>query len=463
MDNQLLPTTEGVTFWIYCSKFGGFLSQVAGVTTTMATFVPPLFFKPSAVKNEQLSVLTIVRAALTDDIKPQDIDGVQIIRGMWRIYASSFDARHRLLLQGLNFGDLHVQLQESGNTSAKESASVEKIIIKGVPLNEDNQVILDTLACYDQVEIVSKVYYCYERSSDDLLCAKNGDRYVFVKSPVVPILPRTLSHSIHEITCVHTKQVCLVCKDTDHQPGTQACPAFDPEASHITLRGQDTILSNYCQCSEGCKVQYKNHSFHTGVQAFQFERLNCNGYRKLAKQICETDSVSKTHRLSLRLAEEDTSQEWKLSQQQVMVDVLSARAQSCEHFQTSLLATGEETLAEATWNSFWGAGLPANLLRNTKQSFWPGSNNFGKALMEVRQQLRLASTEESFELENSITASDSGLDSPGSRSGELQAELSPLDKIKCKVRTQSKCIGKSSQVPRYKLLKRSFSKSGGRG
>ncbi len=50
--------------------------------------------------------------------------------------------------------------------------------------------------------------------------------------------------------------------------------------------------------------------------------------------------------------------------------------------------TAKVVLVEATTNSFWGFDLPPDQTRHTLSDYWPGKNNMGKILVQLREDLQ---------------------------------------------------------------------------
>ena len=74
-----------------------------------------------------------------------------------------------------------------------------------------------------------------------------------------------------------------------------------------------------------------------------------------------------------------------------MVDILKLKFSQNQELKTLLLSTDDSILVEASsYDNIWGIGLNESDAKNTKMEDWPGQNLLGKALMEVRDFLRLS-------------------------------------------------------------------------
>ena len=88
-------------------------------------------------------------------------------------------------------------------------------------------------------------------SNGDLTNFKNGDRFVFVKAPVWPLLPK-VAH-IADVHCkvYHDGQFkphCSVCNVAGHRDGDADCQARNQGPKIIPFRSQNSIFSNFYMC-----------------------------------------------------------------------------------------------------------------------------------------------------------------------------------------------------------------------
>ena len=68
-----------------------------------------------------------------------------------------------------------------------------------------------------------------------------------------------------------------------------------------------------------------------------------------------------------------TTPDWSAIKQEMMKQVLEAKAKSCPEFKITLLKTEINILAEAVHGDYyWSTGLDKNLLMSTKKRYWPG-------------------------------------------------------------------------------------------
>ena len=94
-------------------------------------------------------------------------------------------------------------------------------------------------------------------------------------------------------------------------------------------------------------------------------------------------------RLSHRIPKEQENLEWRKGEIKVLHDVVMQKFESNPALRQKLLDTGDQPLYEATGDKRWRTGH-----WNQKQLFGTerqtGTNEFGKLLVELRQEIRLA-------------------------------------------------------------------------
>ena len=69
----------------------------------------------------------------------------------------------------------------------------------------------------------------------------------------------------------------------------------------------------------------------------------------------------------------------------------------------------DKILVEGTRHNFWGSGLSFRETISTLPNQWPGSNELGKALMELRQSLHLLNSSEKQAPKRTVLIGDSNL------------------------------------------------------
>ena len=208
----------------------------------------------------------------------ETIIGAQIIRGLWRIYPASREARSALLVKGLHLRNTMLQLgstnpfilrDSSGSEKEKEST---KVWFDGVPISVAESEFEDALQ-KNGCELRSNITMERARDQDGKLTRfLTGRRFVFITVPSKPldknmtvnffnagvyhreqklmqrkvICSKCLKEGHHMSVCVE-EIVCRACKKTGHKRGDVNCElTSEPSAEDrgaYRLENQETNRS----------------------------------------------------------------------------------------------------------------------------------------------------------------------------------------------------------------------------
>jgi ribA/ribD-fused uncharacterized protein len=81
---------------------------------------------------------------------------------------------------------------------------------------------------------------------------------------------------------------------------------------------------------------------------------------------------------------------WDQKKFQIMVDILILKFSQNQDLKILLLSTNDSFIVEASpYDNIWGIGLNKFDAMKIKMDDWPGENLLGKALMQVREILRI--------------------------------------------------------------------------
>ena len=239
----------------------------------MSESIHPVFLKrrdiPS-VGDGEVSVLEMCLAA--ERVSGSGtIVGAQLIRGLWRIYPSTREARNTLLIQGLKLKNVMIKVSDdnpftvrdfSGTTGLEKPTT--KVFINDVPISVADAEIEHSLVALG-CELRSDVKKQRARDNDGKLTRfLTGGRFVFITVPVTP-LEKTVKVSIFSASVYHKEQkneprnvfcskcltaghhmsqceneiVCRECKQSGHKRGSPTCPAFDQGTSAASGASKD--------------------------------------------------------------------------------------------------------------------------------------------------------------------------------------------------------------------------------
>jgi hypothetical protein len=143
-------------------------------------------------------------------------------------------------------------------------------------------------------------------------------------------------------------------------------------------------LSNW----HNCIFQYKGEVFHNTEQAFMWEKAKFFGDAEIAKEIIKTPNPKENKALGRKIRGFD-SERWMIAAFPIMVAVNFAKYHQNPKLLEILQSTGDKIIVEASpYDKIWGIGIhweDDDCLDETK---WKGMNLLGKALVEVRKQLK---------------------------------------------------------------------------
>lgn len=128
-------------------------------------------------------------------------------------------------------------------------------------------------------------------------------------------------------------------------------------------------------------------AFSSMEQYMMYKKAVCFKDAVVAKQILETDNVSKIKELG-RLVSGYDDNYWSGIRQIVVYQGLLEKFKQNNDLQNKLLFTGDAILAEcAVKDKIWGIGLAMNDADRLNQAKWKGQNLLGYTLMMVRDGL----------------------------------------------------------------------------
>ena len=199
--------------------------------------------------------------------------GAQDIKGLWRIYPATKEARNELLIKGIIVRDVSVTLHETNPFSIRDDGVERpstKVFIDGIPISVADSEIehsLVKLGC----ELRSAIKHERARDSDGKLTRFiTGKRFVFITIPTTPleksmlvsvftasvyhkeqravkktvVCSKCLSTGHHVSSCVN-EVVCRTCKQTGHKRGDPVCdPNSVSRNNNNTHRSQQASVKN---------------------------------------------------------------------------------------------------------------------------------------------------------------------------------------------------------------------------
>ena len=380
--------------------------------STPSGFIPPVFLKQSDLRdvigNKRLSVYEMC-LIVADVVTEACVDGCQPMRGLWRIYATTPEARQKLINEGLTVNSISLSLYSSNPFSTGISdpeQDVVKITIKDLPLSYSNEDIGRTLTQMG-AELTSDVKYGYVRDQKNHVTKfKSGDRFVYADNEHMKSNPLPRFHIIGSFQCrifhdgqAQNQKVCTNCFGDDHF--TSRCQ--NPRACKVCH------LPGHCEGQPGCKYyepqvdvhpfggrfdELSNHYMHnfkhndiivkSSEHAYMYEKAMRNGMPDLAHKILDCKSAAAAKALGKYVICDSS---WDESNLTVLEDINREKVQQISAVRSALLHTGEKIIAEAVPNpsdKIYGTSLDKDATFHTKKEKWPGKNMMGKIWMKIR-------------------------------------------------------------------------------
>jgi ribA/ribD-fused uncharacterized protein len=395
----------------------------------------PLFFRSSDLPTNQGITPLLICDTLSDIIDSRLIEGAQNIHGLWRIYVKSIEARTTLLTRGINLQGHHITFKDKNPRLTDSSArgTVEKIVIRDLPLSVDNEQIRELLKTFPQVKLTSPIKYSHERRQDDntLTKYKNGDRFFYAEHPITPILPNKTKVGDFTVRIWHNgqKNVCRGCRIPGHKFKDPGCESYDPTLDVFPFRSHENIFSNFYPCT----ITYRQSKFKSSEHAYQWIRAITCEEPDIAEEIKRARHAGIAKAIAENKLPKD-NEKWADIRCDVMRSVIEAKMKCVPDFYKAMIDSQEKILCEATGDLFWACGLPPDVAKCTKPQFWPGTNMLGLILMDVRndelEELKYLASKEPTEKEtDDILASAENMFS--SMSNEITQEgEATIDPIK---------------------------------
>ena len=151
----------------------------------MAPGIPPCFIFSDQVPKETSGLQLAVAC---EKSAPGGIYGTQKIKGLWRIYTWSREARDQLLIKGITFNKIHISISDANPNIVDNSVETVKLIIGNIPMSVANSEIEKVLKSLPDVTFKSKLFDESYRDEDGKLTAfKSGRRYVYIQKPSRPL------------------------------------------------------------------------------------------------------------------------------------------------------------------------------------------------------------------------------------------------------------------------------------
>ena len=329
--------------------------------------------------------ITHMICTAVNSLTPNQAVAAQLIRGIWFIYVKSVKSRLSLLQRGyLDIGAHALFLYGENPYNYKSRVPNERVVIRDLPIFEPDDLILNFLADYPQIQPVGPLDFVKPRSGEFI----NGDRFIYVKGEFTPPLPKDIHLGDHPCRLWHASQKleCLRCHQPTHSTSdTEKCSAYlQSQENIIAFKHPRNALTNYYVCD----LTFQGQVFNSAEQAYQWAKCTDLVEPELAERIFNSASPSQAKKISEEILPGKDFSEWNKKKYAVMRAILESKAKSSQRYCDVLLKSGNKLLVEATRDEWWGANTSPHLAKTTNPIFYRGQNRLGLLHMEIREMLR---------------------------------------------------------------------------
>ena len=317
---------------------------------------------------------------------PSHCKCVQQVKGLWKIYPATIEARNKLLESGIMFKKHKISLLDRDPFLTDKIPS-EKIIFRDVPLDVPDDEVIQFLREHSNVTLRSSIVCDRIRDNNNHLTdCFNGNRHVYVQSGFTPVLPEIATFGNHKCRIYHESQAlsCKRCHEDGHRAiDINVCSAYIPEDNTIQIfwRSWDP-LSNFYEC----KLEIYDHVFYSSEHAYQYQKMAHIGNEKLANEVLQAQTPRDAKNIA-NCVPSDKLQDWHNIKLDVMKEILVAKVKSCDKYRKALLGSGSNCLIEGTMDLYWGCGQTAYLASTTHPYYLPSQNWLGSIHTDIRNQV----------------------------------------------------------------------------
>ena len=151
--------------------------------------------------------------------------------------------------------------------------------------------------------------------------------------------------------------------------------------------GELNPLSNF----HPSKISYEGQIYHSSEQLIQHKKAQLFGDEIAEAQILSTSSALEC-KLEAKNIRNYDQQTWEDSAKNLCYDGIKLKFAQNPWLRNLLLSTNDDILGEATYDKFWGTGVPIHRNDCTDRTQWHSNGIMGEMLMEIRMELRPSET-----------------------------------------------------------------------
>ncbi len=362
-----------------------------------------------------------VGVALEAVVGKFQVDTIQLIRSVYRIYLYGDGSNEKACEKGISINNIHVDVYASNpflpgsQIKDKDGVSIPlvRLLIKDLYKSVSNTNLLKMLKEKFGITITGEMRYSFVRNHRrELTHMKTGDRFCFVSQDQLKVpLPREAMCGRFKVRLFHDGQFlgkrvcykcfspdhagyqcskppcCRVCKNPGHEPGSPDCTFYERLDDILPFGGEDDPFSNHFPC----KFKYDDIDYHSSQQAYSYKKCMANGDTKLANSILDAPNAKKVMELAKQLR---CTPDWDKQPyaKDIMHDICLKKftdVEQCNRAMHKAHIDGlrlVEAVPKGQW-SIWSSGLTKEATKNTRRDGWQGDDQMGDILMSVMSEL----------------------------------------------------------------------------
>ena len=370
-----------------------------------------VYFFQSSLIETNISELEVC-VAMEEVLETPNILGCQKVKNQWKLFVKNETSQMSLLQCGLNIRnqkiDVFSDLNQTTTNTQRVQLSPVKVTIKDIPIGIQNECVEKSLKDVGAI-LKSTMKFSQLRDSEGQLTPYlNGDRFVYVDPRVIQSpLPRFLLIGSYVARIFHSEQkvntqcnkclssehptfkctikvACIVCNIAGHLPGSTQCEFYTENNNAYTFGGRKDPLgfSNFTKCS----FQYRGIDYLSREIAYQHQRALASGQKELADFLQNSSSAQEAKELSKCIRDKNP---WSRDNFDLMSDICLTCASQNRSYRKNILKTDDRLLVESLSNQYlWSSGLTHEQTKKTRPDKFPGKNEMGLILMNIRDTLK---------------------------------------------------------------------------
>ena len=333
-----------------------------------------VYIKHSDLPEIDIKQLPLILCEAVNEIIPGNVNGAQLISGIWSVWLVSLEAKN-YLIEGnfsLTIGNHRIFIYGEYPVIVRRPPT-EKVLFKNVPFHVSDDELLKYMYSSPDMYVHTKriIPARLRNKKRELTPYLSGDRFLYVRGDFRRVLPSMISISNHKCRVIHQSQelACRRYRFLGHTANnTAVCDAFCDDPNVIAIRSPKNPLSNYYICD----VTIYGKTFKSAEHAFQWRLCDHVNREELSQEILKSPTPEQAKEVASRVPPHlrGTWQEIK-----------------CETMEQN----------QFQWNKiksdiFWSSGLNPSEATTTKPSYYPGLNRLGYILERIRSKLLLRRT-----------------------------------------------------------------------